>query len=64
MKPKTKLLLLSLILIVAGLILIAVCSHWLAAAGVFLVIWGNNVDQSVRRQKIANGFDEITGDGT
>ena len=64
MKPKTKLLLLSLILIVAGLILIAVYSHWLAAAGVFLVIWGNNVDQSVRRQKIANGFDEITGDGT
>ena len=64
MKPKTKLLLLSLILIVAGLILIGVYSHWLVAVGVFLVIWGNNVDQSVRRQKIAAGFDEITDDGT
>ena len=52
MKVKTKLRLLSLIQLILGVVLISVYGHWLVAVGVFLIIWGNNLEIGISRSKI------------
>ena len=45
------LLAISLVLLTTGVVLIGLFASWPAAVGVFLVVWGNNLDAKAREAR-------------
>ena len=48
MRNKIILMCMALILIITGFILIGLYSNWMVALGIFLFLWGNNIERGMQ----------------